>query len=84
MKPRNGKRAANPRNKFAQWLVEHIDASGLTYADVGKKLHVGRTAISGHATGLSKPTFMNVVAYCWLFGVQDDPEEIWNLQKDEL
>jgi DNA-binding XRE family transcriptional regulator len=71
------------RTEFGLWMNQRM-ASGMTHAEVAKKLHISRSSVTGHATGRVKPTFMNVIAYCWAFGGEDDPEKIWNLVDREI
>lgn len=67
------------RNDFGLWLNQNMLRIGMTQTDVAKKLHVSRQSVTGHSTGMVKPTFQNVVSYCWVFGNKDDPEEVWKL-----
>ena len=55
----------------------------MTLREVAEKLHIGRVSISKHLNGLHNPTFRDVVAYCWLFGNIDDPNDIYKLVKEE-
>lgn len=67
------------RTEFGLWLNQNMMKHGMKHIDVARKLHVCRGSISSHASGYVKPTFMNVISYCWLFGGHDDPEEIYKL-----
>lgn len=73
-----------PRNKFGLWLHNNMVEHGMRRSDVAEKLRVTGPYVSNHACGNRKPTFMNVVAYCWLFGNIDDPEEIWKLVDEKI
>ena len=72
------------RTEFGLWLNQNLMKYNMRHIDVAKKLHVSRTAIANHASGYRKPTFMNVISYCWAFGGNDDPEEIWKLTEREI
>ena len=72
------------RTKFGLWMNQNMIRYGMRNVDVAKKLHIGRSSVTGHATGYHKPTFMNVVSYCWVFGGKDDPEEIWKLVDEKI
>lgn len=73
------KRKRTIRTEFGMWFTQNMFENGLTQMDVAKKLHITRPSVCNHAAGLAKPTFMNVVSYCWVFGSKDDPEEIYKL-----
>ena len=73
------------RTKFGEWLASHLCSTGMTIQDVADRLHFGsRQIVSMHLNGKAKPSFRDVVAYCWLFNSEDDPEYVWNLRKEEL
>lgn len=72
------------RTKFGLWMNQNMMRNGMTQMDVAKKLHVCRAHVNSHATGYHKPTFINVVSYCWVFGSKDDPEEIWKLADEKI
>lgn len=78
------KRETVIRTKFGLWLNQNMLRCGMRHADVAEKLHVRRAHVTCHASGYYKPTFMNVVSYCWVFGGKDDPEEIWKLVNEEI
>lgn len=73
------------RTKFGEWLTSHLCDTGMTIQNVADRLHFGsRQIVSMHLNGKAKPSFRDVVAYCWLFNSEDDPECVWNLTKEEL
>ena len=72
------------RTEFGLWMNQRMMRNGMRHIDVANKLHVSRQAVSGHSSGLAKPTFQNVVSYCWVFGCNDDPEEIWKLVDEDI
>ena len=71
------------RTKFGDWLAQNLFRTGMTLQEVAKKLHLSRVWVSGHLNGRYNPTFRDVVAYCWLFGSTDDPNDIYKLAKEE-
>lgn len=71
------------RTKFGDWMAQNLCRTGMTIREVAEKLHIGRVSISKHLNGLHNPTFRDVVAYCWLFGNIDDPNDIYKLVKEE-
>lgn len=77
------KRETVINTKIGLWLNQNMLRCGMRHDDVARKLHVSRVHVTGHASGYHKPTFMNVVSYCWVFGGKDDPEEIWKLVNEE-
>lgn len=72
------------RTKFGLWFNQNLIKHNMMHADVAKKMHVSRVHVSSHASGYTKPTFMNVISYCWVFGSKDDPEEIWKLVNEPI
>lgn len=78
------KRETVIRTKFGLWLNQNMLGHGMRQVDVAEKLHIGRAHVAGHACGYHKPTFINVVSYCWVFGSKDDPEEIWKLVDQDI
>lgn len=74
-----GKLQNKPATKFGEWLDVRMcerDIGGLAVANA---LHCSEAIISKHRSGKRRPTFSDVVAYCWLFGYPDDPETVWKL-----
>lgn len=73
------------RTKFGEWMASHLCDTGMTIQNVADALHFGsRQMVGMHLNGTATPSFRDVVAYCWLFNSEDDPEYVWNLTKEEL
>lgn len=72
------------RTKFGEWMAMHLCSTGMTIQNVADRLHCSRQIVSVHLNGKAKPSFRDVVAYCWIFNSKDDPEYVWNLTKEEL
>ena len=73
------------RTKFGEWMAMHLCDTGMTIQNVADRLHFdSRQIVSMHLNGKAKPSFRDVVAYCWVFSSKDDPEYVWNLTKEEL
>lgn len=73
------------RTKFGEWMAMRLCGTGMTIQDVADRLHFGsRQMVGMHLNGTAKPSFRDVVAYCWLFHSKDDPECVWNMTKEEL
>ena len=72
------------RTKFGEWMASHLCDTGMTIQDVADRLHCSRQIVSIHLNGTAKPSFRDVVAYCWVFNSKDDPECVWNMTKEEL
>lgn len=73
-----------PETKFARWLLENMWENGLTQQDVANKLRTTKQSINNQYHGRVNVTFAQVVAYCWIFGNKDDPEEIWKMIEEEV
>ena len=72
------------RTKFGEWMAMHLCSTGMTIQNVADRLHCSRQIVSVHLNGTAKPSFRDVVAYCWVFNSKDDPECVWNMTKEEL
>lgn len=72
-----------PKTKFGMWLLNMMMESEYSCEDVAKKLGTTRQSVRNHITGVINPTFVWVIAYCWLFNVMDDLNDIWNLTMEE-
>ena len=73
------------RTKFGEWMVMHLCSAGMTIQDVADRLRFGsRQMVGMHLNGTAKPSFRDVVAYCWVFNSKDATEYVWNLTKEEL
>lgn len=65
--------------EFGAWLLANISLQDWTYGDCAKAIRLERFTICKHVRHLSKPEFQTVVAYCWVFGLKDDPRTVWKL-----
>lgn len=72
------------RTKFGLWMTQNMMRSWMTQMDIANKLHISRATVNGHATGYKRPTFVNVISYCWAFGCKDDPKEVWKLVDEKI
>ena len=68
-----------PTTSFGEWLDRQMCINNLSTREVAEKLHCGSVTISYHRNGKRRPTFSDVVAYCWAFDCTDDPEKIWGM-----
>lgn len=74
-----GYRKAKPRTKFGEWLDQWMQMLNMSGLEVADKLHCTESIISYHRSGKKRPTFSDIVAYCWVFGCNEDPETIWKM-----
>lgn len=72
-----------PKTKFGKWLLDNMINSGFTCGDVANKLGTSRQCVRNHITGVTNPTFVWVIAYCWLFNTTEDLDNIWCLIIEE-
>lgn len=68
-----------PKTKFGRWLLDKMIDNDYTCGDVANELETTRQCVRNHITGVTDPTFVWVIAYCWLFNGIDDLNEIWYL-----
>ena len=81
----NSRKRYTVRTKFGEWMAMYLCSTGMTIQNVADRLRFGsRQIVSMHLNGTAKPTFRDVVAYCWVFHSKDDPEYVWSLTKEEL
>lgn len=69
----------NPTTKFGEWLDIQMCEHNMGGREIADKLHYVYQTVYRHRLGIYRPTFTDVVAYCWLFGSNDDPETIWKM-----
>lgn len=68
---------------FDTWLITRLNENFMTMSDVAEKLRYTRQSMSNIKTGKLKPNFVMIVALCWIFGMKDDPNEIYSyVEKD--
>ena len=73
-----GKRT-KPTNKFCEWLNNQMCMNNMSAIAVAKELHCSSSAVYHHRDGRQRPTFSDVIAYCWLFKCKEEPETIWKM-----
>lgn len=69
--------------KFGKWLEMNMKENDLTCEKLANKLDVSRQKIVLHIRRTTQVDFPNVIAYCWAFGMKDDPYEIYQLVKED-
>lgn len=69
--------------KFGKWLEDNMKDSNLTCEKLANILNVSRQKIVNHVRCKTYTDFPNVVAYCWAFGMKDDPRKIYELVKED-
>ena len=74
-----GAMRTKPATKFGAWLDDKMYKYDMSAPDIANKLHCSQGAIYHHRTGIQRPTFSDIVAYCWVFKCFENPEEIWKL-----
>lgn len=70
------------KTKFGKWLFDNMSNSGFTCEDIAKKLGITRQTIWNHVVGKTKPNFVCVIAYCWLFNQIENINDIWCLVEE--
>ena len=72
-----------PKTEFGRWLLDKMTDSEFTCGDVARELGTTRQSVWNHISGATDPTFVWVIAYCWLFDATENLNEIWNLTMKE-
>lgn len=72
-----------PKTKFGRWLLDKMLGTDFTCGDVAKELGTTRRCVRDHITGVTDPSFVWVIAYCWLFNATEDLSDIWDLTTEE-
>lgn len=72
-----------PKTKFGRWLLDMMDRYNCSCGDVAKELGTTRQRVRNHIVGVTNPSFVCVIAYCWVFNSTEDVYEIWNLTMEE-
>ena len=68
-----------PTTEFGKWLDLRLRIHNKSVTEVANMLHCGHSIVCHHRSGRQRPTFSDVVAYCWVFGCKDDPEWVWKM-----
>lgn len=63
---------------FDVWFTKRLNESNMTMTEVANNLMISHQSIRTYKNGYQKPTFVTVVALCWLFGMKDDPYEVYS------
>lgn len=66
-----------PKTTFGRWLLEGMIVAGWTCSDVANKLKTTRQCVRNHINGTTKPSFVWVIAYCYMFDVPEHIDDIW-------
>lgn len=77
--PRRKHKKIAKSNYFSAWLKKRLYENKMSVNGLADILHVDRRTIYYHIKGEAKPNFPRVVAYCWAFGMYDEPQEIYKL-----
>lgn len=72
-----------PKTKFGRWLLDRMIDANYTCEDVANELGTTRQCVRNHIVGVTDPTFVWVIAYCWLFNKMDNLNGIWCLTMEE-
>lgn len=84
----NSRRDIKCRTKFGEWLVHNIYHNDLTITQLAKRLHLSRATVSAHVNGTQRPTFVHILAYCYVFekisGETEFPQAIYKMVDEEL
>ena len=82
------KRNIKCRTRFGAWLAYNIYHNELTIRQTANRLRLSRVSVSQHVNGTHKPTFVHVLAYCYIFEKMNDetfnPDEIYKMVDEEL
>lgn len=68
-----------PTTEFGKWLDTRMQSCNMSALEIASKLHCGHSVIYHHRSGRGRPTFSDVIAYCWVFKCPDDPEVVWKM-----
>ena len=71
-----------PKTKFGRWLLDNMIDHNLSCGDVAKVLGTTRQNVRNHITGVTDPSFVWVIAYCWFFSKIEELDNIWCLTKE--
>ena len=72
-----------PKTKFGRWLLDKMTDAGFSCEFVAKELGTTRQTIRNHIVGVSNPSYVWVVAYCWYFNSLEDLTDIWYSTMEE-
>ena len=66
----------NPSEQ-AKWVSSVLDRKHITQTDLARTLHITRAAVSLWTLDRAKINFSTVFTICVLFGLEDDPYQIY-------
>ena len=76
---------SGPRMKgigqFGQWIASNLIELDMTMQEFADKIKVPRASINAHTREMSKPSYLEVAGYCYIFGGR--PSAIWELVEEE-
>lgn len=72
-----------PKTKFGRWLLDNMHDSKYSCGDVAKELGTTRQSVANHVNGVINPSFVWVIAYCWLFNAIEELNDVWYLTMEE-
>lgn len=61
-----------------KWVCKVLNQCKFTQTELAKRLHCTRQMVSNLVNGRNNMTFDKVCAICYVTGIHDDPEEVWN------
>lgn len=67
--------------KFGSWLAGKLIDSDMITQECANMLKIARSNVGAHIREINKPSFPDVVAYCYYLG--GDPEDIWKLVEED-
>lgn len=65
--------------EFGKWMEKNMLEQHLTCAGVARILDIHPNRVRNHLKGTAYITLPDVIAYCWVFGMTDDPKDIYKL-----
>lgn len=67
---------------FGKWLYEKMIEHDCGVYELAENLRIAPRTIYHHLKGTAKPSFTSVVAYCWYFNDESQPQDIWEMISD--
>lgn len=69
--------------RFDIWFTKRLNESYMTMNDIANQLGISRQSIYNYKYGKTKPSFVTVIALCWLFGMKDDPYVVYSYVEED-
>lgn len=66
-----------PKTDFGRWLLDNMIRHDLSCSDLAVELNTTRQTIWNHINGNITPSYVWVVAYCYIF--DDSPAVVWQM-----